>query len=138
MYVPAFTAEDDRGAELYVGGSQDGSPQLLIVMSFACEFSERSRPAWRALSEANRGARIVGISVDEEADVSEHIASDGMGFPIVTFPEPKLHWFYRTGVTPQLMILSHDGRVIYHRVGELSVGPALDSIQARLDAATLE
>jgi hypothetical protein len=137
MYVPAFTEKDQLGVPAYVGGSQDGSPQLLIILSFACEFSDRSRPAWSALVQSNRNASIVGVSVDENAEAVGRGSYGELDFPVVTFPDQKLHWFYRTGITPQVLLLRHDGRVLFHRAGDLTVGPALDSIRVQLEAASM-
>ena len=73
---------------------------------------------------------MYGISLSPEAETRLYVDEHGLRFPVLRFPEEKLRYLYRANGVPQVIVLDHEGRVIYTRPGELGAGAALDSVFA--------
>lgn len=136
MYLPTFPAAIASGERIVVGRADDGAPTVLAMLSVTCEYSARSIEQWNRLSAD--GVRVIGIAVDDDAPLADFAAAHGVGFPLVTFPERKLHWMYRTAVVPQTVVIDAEGLILHARPGELFVGPALDSIRAAAELHNVE
>lgn len=128
MYVPAFNGPNATGDSVAVGHSLDGDRVVIALLSVSCEFSERSLVQWQAL--ATSGVRVVGIVVDDDADLVSFAAAHKPTFPLVSFPDKRLHWLYRTAVVPQTIVIDAGGQILHSHTGEVTAGEVLDSLRA--------
>ncbi len=135
--MATFVARSVQGDTLTVGHAPVGTKQLVYVFSTRCPFCRRSNPHVNALlrsldSAAATGAlrvQVVGISLDSLPETARYVKEQALSFPVVRFPERKLRLIYKTQVTPSLMLLTDEGRVIFARLGVFETLTAYDSLR---------
>jgi len=133
MYVPAFSAPTTDGASVSVAGPARAR-QVLFVFNRTCPYCRASIPAWTRLGAAaeaagGRGA-AVGLSLDPPDSARAYATRNGLRYPVAAFPDRRMSALYRTRTVPVTMVVDSGGRVLYSRIGELTEGPAMDSIRA--------
>jgi peroxiredoxin len=135
LWVPTFKAVTLGGGEVVIGEAEKGTRQVLLIFDTTCSFCRTSLPAWADLSARLAGVgeplvEVYGISLSPEAETRQYVDEHGLTFPVLRFPEEKLRYLYRANGVPQVIVLDHEGRVIYTRPGELGEGAELDTVFA--------
>ena len=141
FYVPAIDAETLAGDTVRVGECAPGRTQLLFVFATTCEHCRASLPAWRRIaSELSNefGVEVYGISVDSVEATRAFVTQHNLGFPVVSFVDPKLRALYRSGIVPQTVVLDAQGMVNYARLGAVTENATVDSILAHARATRTE
>ncbi len=134
--MATFVARSVQGDTLTVGHAPVGTKQLVYVFSTRCPFCRRSNPYVVAIHKsldsvgAAGGLRVqvIGISLDSLPETERYVQEQALTFPVVRFPERKLRLIYKTQVTPSLMLLTDEGRVILARLGVFETPAAYDSL----------
>lgn len=132
LAVPTFRAVTLAGDSVTIGKTSDGRRQLLFIFNTTCGFCRRTIPVWKGIASKLGGAasevEIFGISTDGEAVTREYASREGVGFPVLRFPEAKLARLYRVVGVPLTLVVDHEGQVVYARGGSLERPAAVDSI----------
>ncbi len=132
--VPTFRATTLAGDTLTLGESAPGQRQLLFVFDTECPYCLATLPAWKriasALNDADPDVQVVGVSLDSADLARSYQEEHDLPFPVITFPSRKLQQLYRAGRIPLIVLLDAEGRTLYSRLGQLDVGPAVDSVLA--------
>lgn len=138
--VPAFRAATLTGDTVTIGeAAGPDTRQVLFVLTTTCPYCKATLPVWARLADSltrlpNHSIQVIAISLDSVEATRRYVAEHGLGYPVVTFPSPKLKRLYRAGTIPETVVLDKDGRVLHARTGVLTVPAVLDSIYK---AATL-
>ncbi len=133
MYVPAFTAPGADGGAVSVGSPARGR-QVLFVFNRTCPYCRASIPTWSRIGAeaeaANGRGAAVGLSLDPPDSARAYAARHALRYPVAAFPDLRTVALYRTRAVPVTMVVDTAGRVLYARLGELTEGPAADSVRA--------
>jgi thiol-disulfide isomerase/thioredoxin len=77
-----------------------------------------------ARSEAGRGTLVIGLAVDERANVDRYLAQHPVGFPIVVVGYPGLAWARRLGndasALPFSAVYDRSQRLVQRKLGPTS------------------
>ena len=133
MYVPAVRAPTLEGDLLLIGEAPHAGRQVLFVFNTSCAYCLASLPSWKAVAERLDGEANVGlygVSTDSLAVTRAYTAEHGLGFAVETMTEAKVQALYHLQRVPQTLILDHEGRVIFTRLGPVEGDAAVDSIVA--------
>ena len=133
LAVPAFDAATLAGDSVRIGESREGSAQILFFLTTTCPYCKATLPAWnRIASEAgSRGEfAIYGIQLDSAQSGLEYAEAHGLGFPLVTLPDPRIQQWYRVHIVPTTVVLDRTGLVVYARGGEITAQETIDSVLA--------
>ena len=95
IFVPTFRAQTLTGDSVTVGSVAGTGRQVVFIFTSTCPYCRASLPAWRQLArdiDTVRDARVqvIAISWDSVEQTRRYIAEQGLGFPVVRFPERKL------------------------------------------------
>ena len=132
--VPAFHATSVSGDTFTVGENADiGARQVLFVLTTTCAYCKATLPVWAKLADSlvqlNDGRiRVIAISLDSLAQSRRYVADHRIRYPMVMFPNERLRRVYRARSVPQTVVVDAEGVVLYAHVGQLRVGPTLDSV----------
>ncbi|HET7229488.1 MAG TPA: TlpA disulfide reductase family protein [Longimicrobium sp.] len=133
MYVPAFTAPGTGGRAVQVGSPARGR-QVLFVFNSTCPYCRASIPAWTRVAAsaeaANGPGAAVGVSLDPPDSAAAYATRHGLRYPVAAFPDRRMAALYRTRTVPVTLVVDSTGRVLLARIGELTEGPAMDSVRA--------
>lgn len=138
--VPAFRAATLDGDSVTIGEAPGpDTRQVLFVLTTTCPYCKATLPVWARIADSlnrlpNHAIQVIAISLDSVEATRRYVAENGLAYPVVTFPTPKLKRLYRAGTIPETVVLDKDGRVLHARTGLLTVPAVLDSIYK---AATL-
>lgn len=132
-WVPTFTAVSLRGDSVTLGEAEPGTGQLLLVFNTSCPYCLASLPAWRELTliaDTSSVLRllVMGVSLDSANVTSLYVHEHDLPFDVVGFPAPKLVHLYRVSTVPRIVLLDHEGRVLYSRTGALEGRAGVDSV----------
>jgi peroxiredoxin len=133
MYVPAFSSPTTDGGAVNVA-APGRARQVLFVFNRTCPYCRASIPTWTKIgadleAAGGRGA-AVGLSLDPPDSARAYATRHGLRYPVAVFPDPRTSALYRTRTVPVTMVVDSAGRVLYSRIGELTEGPAADSVRA--------
>ena len=140
LTVPAFDAATLAGDSVRIGESREGSAQILFFFTSTCPHCKATLPAWnRIASEAGRQGEVAiyGIQLDSAQSGLEYAEAHGLGFPLVTLPDPRIRQWYRVRLVPTTVVLDRTGLVIYARGGEITAQETIDSVLAASSKAVL-
>lgn len=133
--VATFTGTSLDGKPIVVGA---GQPLTLVnVWATWCtscreELSDLGSVA-RELD--GKGVRVVGVSVDEAPDdrVRKFVEDNGITFTIVHDRTAGIEQLYRTVGVPETYLISRDGVLRWHHVGNLH--PVIDDARNAIQAS---
>jgi hypothetical protein len=99
------------GADATIAFAAD-RPTAIYVFTPQCIWCARNLASIKALAR-ERGAeyRFVGLSLHEE-ELQEYVARNPLGFPVYSQLSLEIRRAYRLGVTPALIVVSTEGRVL--------------------------
>ncbi|MGD2135757.1 MAG: TlpA disulfide reductase family protein [Gemmatimonadales bacterium] len=127
LFVPTLGATTLDGEPAVLG--QLGRRQLLFFFNHTCPFCRASIPAWNAVARELDGDSIAvfGIALDSAPVATVYATEQGLGFPVIAKPEPRLVGLYRVSGVPLILVVD-DGRMTYARLGVLESPAAMDSV----------
>jgi len=138
-WVPTYTTTTLAGNPVTIGEASPDTRQLLLFFNTSCPYCLASLPAWRELTVVSDTVshlkiHVVGVSLDSADVTAEYVNEHALHFDIIGFPQRKLVQLYRAGTVPRLIVLDHEGRVLYSRTGALEGRSAVDSVVAVIRA----
>ncbi len=140
LTVPPFDAATLDGDSVRIGKSGEGSAQILFFFTTTCPYCRATLPAWnRIASEAGKQGEVAiyGIQLDSAQSGLEYAEEHGLGFPLVTLPDPRIRQWYRVRLVPTTVVLDRTGLVVYARGGEITARETIDSVLAATRKAVL-
>lgn len=135
LFAPTFTAVSLDGTQRTIGERGDGGRQLLLFFTTTCAYCRASLPAWRELSAVadslvSPRVEVIGVVLDSAHRAPAYAAEHALPYPVVPLASPKLRSLYRARSVPLVMVVDHDGRVLFARTGVLEDGAAaVDSVR---------
>ena len=134
LFAPTFTAAALDGRSLTVGERGDGGRQLLLYFTTTCPYCRASLPAWRELAAladtlASPRVEVIGVVLDSAHRAPAYAAEHVLPYPVVPLASTKLRSLYRARSVPLVMVVGHDGRVLFARTGVLEDRAAIDSVR---------
>lgn len=121
LAVSSFEAQDLRGKHVTVNLSRK-SDTVVYVFTPSCGWCARNISRILSLSQKVSGKYdLIGISLSAN-DLPEYIVENRLTFPVYTSLDSQVVLKLRLGITPQTMVISHEGRIIKNWVGAY-VGP---------------
>jgi peroxiredoxin len=135
LFVPAAQAATLDGDSVILG--QVGQGQLLFFFNHTCPYCRASVPAWNTIAQRLDGEAIplYGVALDSASVAEAYAAEQGLRFPVIAKPEPRLVALYRVSGVPLVLLLNQDGRMAYARLGVLESPAAIDSVVAAARAS---
>lgn len=112
VLVPKLPVRDleNHDVDLVVGS--DDKPTVIYVFSPSCVWCERNASAVRSLAAQAPGRyTLVGLSLSSEG-LSEFISKHRMDFPVYKDLADPLVKLYAIGMTPEVLVLRPDGRLV--------------------------
>lgn len=134
LFAPTFTAVSLDGTPRTIGERGDDGRQLLLFFATTCAYCRASLPAWRTLaaladSLVSPRVEVIGVVLDSAHRAPAYAAEHALPYPVVPLASTKLRSLYRARSVPLVMVVDHDGRVLYARTGVLQDGAAVDSVR---------
>ena len=126
--VPSFTLADLDGRQVRVPGAFAGRPVLVNLWASWCGPCVTEMPALQAFArgEGANGVQVVGIALDDPAEVRAFVERTGVTYPIlVDAPGPAdagVRLGNPKGVLPYSILISADGRLLRQRIGPFEEG----------------
>ena len=133
LSMPAFDAVTIAGDSVTIGSAAEGQKQLLLFFTSTCPMSRNTLPAWNEIAleaEAQGKVRVFGIQLDTLQLKLEGSGVGHLQFPVLRLPDSRLRQWYRVRGVPVTVLLNHEGRVLYSRLGEMTERPTIDSVIA--------
>ena len=120
--VPAYAIESLAGDTVHVGSSQQ--PTVLNVWATWCTSCREEMAALDSLNRefAARGARVVGVSVDEGSTnlVRRFAESNHLGFTIAHDRAGSIQQSYQLVGVPTTFVIGRDGRLLWRHTGNIT------------------
>jgi hypothetical protein len=128
--LPTLVGEDWTGVPQTIVYEQDQRPTLVYTFSKKCPYCQENWLAMHTLQAlAPRWVRFAYIDTDSDKFTQQYLAENGIGQSVLLVKlSPGPAAAYAAQAVPQLLLVSHDGRVEWSHVGELAQS---DIIQAR-------
>lgn len=139
-YMPKFAGTTVEGAPRIVGQSaRPGDRQVIFFLTSTCPYCKKTLPTWKALaakldSTRHANVRVFALTTDSLNIASDFARTHDLGFRLIPFPEPKLARLSHAYTVPQTLVVNHQGRVLYSRLGVMDTRVALDSVLAAVTA----
>ncbi len=134
MQRPEFAMKDIDGTIRNIK-QWDGKIILLNFWATWCPPCKKEIPAFIELQDeyGDAGLQVIGIAIDNEADVSAFMLETGINYPIMadeieTTELAKRYGNYM-GALPYTVIIDKNGTVSYTFAGEMSKQHALKALQ---------
>jgi hypothetical protein len=109
--VPPLTGTDLTGQPLTITFSDTGEPTLLYIFEPDCGWCAENHGNAVALARQSQGKfRMIAVALSNE-NLEDYLSRHPMDCPVITNLEPGLVERYRFGVTPQTIVVSHEGVV---------------------------
>lgn len=132
--VPALHTRTLQGDTLVIASGQAGTRDVLLVFNTRCPWCVRSLPSWKAIAAelASDAAevRVLGVSLDPEAETRQYAREHALPFSIVRFPDERTQKVYRAAGVPIVLVLDSTGDVLYSRIGSIERDDSADSVVA--------
>lgn len=131
MYIPEIRITTLAGDSLRIARGADGSRQVLAVFTTTCPYCRASIPRWKELEERlgeEGGARLIGIAVDSVHRAEAYVREHGITYPVTVLNHPRYFQFLRVQAVPEMLVLDHEGRVTFTRIGVMETAAAVDSV----------
>lgn len=126
--LPAFSLKNLDGRDVRLPGAFSGRPVLINLWASWCGPCVTEMPALQAFADAQgaNGVQVVGIALDDPADVAAFARRAGVTYPIlVDAPGPVdagVRLGNPKGVLPYSILVSADGRLLKQRIGPFEEG----------------
>jgi peroxiredoxin len=133
-YFPTFEATAVDGTPQIVGESAHlGDRQVIFLLTSTCPYCKRTLPTWKTLagrldSASHPNVRVFALTTDSLSAAMQFTNSHALGFRLIPFPASKLARLSRAYTVPQTLVLNHQGRVLYSRLGAMETRAAQDSV----------
>lgn len=116
--APDFTLMTSDGKEFNLAAYRGDSPVVITFLSKGCPYSRAYHKEIGAIAKEyeKKGVKFVGImsnSTEKTPEVTEHLRSEGVKFPILDDPGNKVADLLDAIGTPQMYILAKDGTIVY-------------------------
>jgi peroxiredoxin len=137
LFVPALEVATLDGTSVVLG--EIGRSQLLFFFNTTCQFCRASVPAWNEIAERLKETAdiaVYGVALDSVARAQAYAEEQGLTFPVIAKPDPRLGGLYRVSGVPLVLITTDDGRMAYVRLGVLESPTAIDSVVAAARASS--
>jgi len=121
--IAAIQVQSSKGQKIQLGG-RDGKPMLINFWASSCKSCMEEIPylidiyqTWQAA-----GFEIIGVtmSYDPPIKAMEKAQQKNITYPIVFDLDKKIqkHFGLRSAVTPVTILIGHEGRISYQRIGK--------------------
>ena len=131
LFVAEVPAPSLAGESVVLG--EMGKPQLLFFFNTTCLHCRASLPNWNRVAaalESESTVAVYGVAFDELEAAQAYVNQQGIRFPVVAKPDPRLAGLYRIHGVPAIILINDRGRMAYARVGPLDTPLATDSVLA--------
>jgi thiol-disulfide isomerase/thioredoxin len=90
LFVPALEATTLDGTSVVLG--EIGRRQLLFFFNSTCPYCRASVPAWNEIARRldGDGIALYGVAFDSASIAATYAAEQGLRFPVIAKPEPRL------------------------------------------------
>ncbi len=120
--MPTEVAPPLRGADLsgksFELAQERGKPVVLYFWASWCGACKLTSPTVDQFARSHPDVTVVGVAMDEEADVRAYLREHDRHFPVLVASEQMQHdWPVRA--LPTTVVLDKAGRITWQRVGVL-------------------
>lgn len=113
----------------------DSRKHIIFVYSVHCQFCKEDFPLWNRLigDISKENSNVHALSLDSQPETQSGVGKEFENLRNVTIigAETNVRRTYRTGVTPAILITSHNGVIEWMHVGRLD-GDDIKEIQQKL------
>jgi thioredoxin-related protein len=125
-HVPPLIVKDLTGKIETVRYSDSAEPTVLYVFSPSCKWCERNNPNVTAVANARIGSfRFVGLSLSD-LDLANYVKAQNISFPVYYSPSREMIEQLGFSETPQLIVISPEGKVMRSWTGAFVTDVAQD------------
>lgn len=135
LSLPAFDAVTIAGDSVTIGSAREGEKQLLLFFTSTCPMCRNTLSAWNEIAlgaETKGNVSVFGIQLDTMKLGAEEAGFGHPQFPVLRLPDSRLRQWYRVRGVPVTVLLNHDGRVLYSKLGEIAERTIIDSVLATI------
>ncbi len=128
-YVPELQLASVEGDTVVLG--RLGQPQLLFFFNTTCPHCRASVPGWNEIASHLRpdsDVALIGVAFDDSEMAEAYRQAQGLGFKVVPVPDPRVAGLYRINAVPAVVLVDHEGRIAYSRLGTLDRPQGVDSV----------
>lgn len=133
LTMPAFDAVTSAGDSVTIGSAPEGEKQLLLFFTSTCPICNNTLPAWNEIAQkaaALGEVNVFGIQLDTMQLELGNAGVTALYFPLLNLPDSRLQQWYRVRGVPVTVLLNHEGRVLYSKLGEISERSMIDTVMA--------
>lgn len=124
--IPPLTVKSLSGQVETIRYSDSAKPTVLYVFSPSCKWCERNNPNVNALANLKVGTfRFVGLSLSD-LDLPNYVKAENISFPVYHSLSGKLIEQLGFSETPQLIVVSPEGKVLKSWTGAFVADVAQD------------
>ncbi len=126
--IPTLSLHDLQGRQLTLPAAYQGRPLLINLWASWCAPCVREMPALDAFSrqQGTNGIQVVGIALDDPADVRAFLRRVDVSYPIVIDApgarDAGVQLGNAAGVLPYSVLVSPDGVLLKQRIGPFAPG----------------
>jgi len=137
----------DLSGKVHALAEWQGSPIVLVFLATECPVSNGYVPELQRLADqyASAGVAFLGVHSDpalKAEDAARHASEYAIKFPVLLDPEQRLAEAVNASVTPQAIVLTGDGAVVYRgaiddrysTTGKRRIEPRVRYLQNATDA----
>jgi hypothetical protein len=126
--VPPIHGFDIGGREVSIGYGIDNRKTLVLVFATTCHVCDSNWPSWGTiLRRLNRDSfRVVGVDLSSKLDQGYIVRHGIDGLPVLAEPDPRMVLAYNLNLTPQVILVSREGRIERVWTGALGRGTLAD------------
>lgn len=124
--VPPLVVKNLSGKLETIRYSDSAQPTVLYVFSPSCKWCERNNPNVTAVANAKTASfRFVGLSLSD-FELADYVKAQKISFPVYSSPSGEMIEQLGFSETPQLIVISPEGKVIKSWTGAFVAGVAQD------------
>ncbi len=125
-----FSATDLTGQQI----DTKAANVVLIFFSTNCESCVKTIGSWKKLYEdySTKGIKVIGISADPLERTEQFVKKYGLPFSILSDAERTIAWKYRVRYVPLIVLVNHEGKILFYRKRGQPMDEVLSVIEQRV------